>query len=97
MDKKINNFDFDFMPIGQAIKKAREAKKVTREQLAEIVDYSAATGKTKKQADASVYNRNQDSFTIENVIRWFDYWRERPGTGKRVSSGGARVHRSRQG
>ena len=41
MDKKINNFDFDFMPIGKAIKKAREAKKVTREQLAEIVDYSA--------------------------------------------------------
>lgn len=41
--------------------------------------HSAATGKTKKQADASVYNRNQDSFTIENVIRWFDYWRERPG------------------
>ena len=31
MDKKINNFDFDFMPIGQAIKKAREAKKVTAE------------------------------------------------------------------
>ena len=35
------SIDFDFMPIGQAIKKAREAKKVTREQLAEIVDYSA--------------------------------------------------------
>lgn len=53
--------------------------------------HSAATGKTKKQSDASVYNRNQDSFTIENVIRWFDYWRERPGTGKRVSSGGAKI------
>lgn len=53
--------------------------------------HSAATGKTKKQAGASVYNRNQDSFTIENVIRWFDYWRERPGTGKRVSSGGAKI------
>lgn len=53
--------------------------------------HSAATGKTKKQADASVYNRNQDSFTIENVIRWFDYWCERPGTGKRVSSGGAKI------
>lgn len=53
--------------------------------------HSAATGKAKKQADASVYNRNQDSFTIENVIRWFDYWRERPGTGKRVSSGGAKI------
>lgn len=40
MDEKSNNFDFDFMPIGQAIKKSREAKKVTREQLAESVDYS---------------------------------------------------------
>ena len=27
--------------IGQAIKKAREAKKITREQLAEIIDCSA--------------------------------------------------------
>ena len=41
--------------------------------------------------DARVYNRNQDSFTIENIIRWFDYWRERPGTGDRVSSGGVKI------
>ena len=40
MDKKINNFDFDFMPIGQAIKKAREAKGMTREQLSEIIGYA---------------------------------------------------------
>ena len=53
--------------------------------------HSAATGKTQKHSDASVYNRNQDSFAIENVIRWFDYWRERPGTGRRVSSGGAKI------
>lgn len=26
MDERNNDFDFDFMPIGQAIKKAREAK-----------------------------------------------------------------------
>lgn len=32
---------FDFMPLGQAIKKAREAQKITREQLAEIIDCSA--------------------------------------------------------
>lgn len=38
MDEKNNNFDFDFMPIGQAIKKAREARGMTREQLAVIVD-----------------------------------------------------------
>ncbi|HWS87542.1 MAG TPA: DUF4982 domain-containing protein [Pyrinomonadaceae bacterium] len=41
--------------------------------------------------DASVYNRNQDSHAIENVVRWYDYWRERPGTGERVSSGGVNI------
>jgi beta-galactosidase len=41
--------------------------------------------------DASVYNRNQDSHALENVVRWYDYWRERPGTGKRVSSGGVNI------
>lgn len=39
MDKRNNDFNFDFMPIGQAIKKARTAKDMTREQLARIVDY----------------------------------------------------------
>ncbi|MFT4177082.1 MAG: DUF4982 domain-containing protein [Luteolibacter sp.] len=37
------------------------------------------------------YNRNQDTFAIEDVIRWYDYWRERPGTGTRVSSGGVNI------
>lgn len=36
MDERNNDFDFDFMPIGQAIKKAREARGMTREQLSEI-------------------------------------------------------------
>ncbi len=40
---------------------------------------------------APTYNRNQDSHAIENVVRWFDYWRERPGTGRRVSSGGLNI------
>ena len=31
MDERNNDFDFDFMPIGQAIKKAREARGMTRE------------------------------------------------------------------
>lgn len=41
--------------------------------------------------DAAVYNRNQDTHAIENVTRWYDYWRERPGTGTRVSSGGVNI------
>lgn len=41
--------------------------------------------------DARPYNRNQDSHAIENVARWYDYWRERPGTGTRVNSGGVNI------
>lgn len=44
-----------------------------------------------KGADASVYNRNQDSHAIEAVRRWSDYWQVRPGTGRRVSSGGVNI------
>jgi len=44
-----------------------------------------------KGKDASEYNRNQDSHTIENIIRWYDYYSVRPGTGNRVSSGGANI------
>ena len=37
------------------------------------------------------YNRNQDSHAIEDIIRWYDYWECRPGTGTRVSSGGVNI------
>lgn len=33
MDERNNDFDFDFTPIGLAIKKARTAQGMTREQL----------------------------------------------------------------
>lgn len=48
-------------------------------------------GPLHKGQDASIYNRNQDSHAIENVVRWFDYWRERPGTGERSSAGGVNI------
>jgi hypothetical protein len=41
--------------------------------------------------DAPAYNRNQDSHAVENVTRWYDFWRERPGTGRRVSAGGVNI------
>ena len=40
MIERNSNFKFDFMPLGQAIKKARESKGMTREQLAEIIGYA---------------------------------------------------------
>ena len=40
MTEKNSKFNFDFMPLGQAIKKAREARGMTREQLSELIDYA---------------------------------------------------------
>lgn len=44
-----------------------------------------------KGRPAPTYNRNQDSFAVEDVVRWYDYWEARPGTGRRVSSGGLNI------
>jgi len=41
--------------------------------------------------NASAYNRNMESHAVENVKRWYEFWRERPGTGKRVSAGGVNI------
>ncbi|MGZ5189607.1 MAG: glycoside hydrolase family 2 protein [Flavisolibacter sp.] len=41
--------------------------------------------------NASSYNRNMESHAVENVKRWYEFWRERPGTGKRVSAGGVNI------
>lgn len=48
-------------------------------------------GPLHKGKDASAYNQNQDQLTIEFIRRWYDLWRERPGTGRRVNSGGAKI------
>lgn len=48
-------------------------------------------GPTYNGQDASAYNRNMESFAIEMVKRWDDFWKQRPGTEKRVSSGGVKI------
>lgn len=45
----------------------------------------------KRKEEPGPYNHNMDSFAAEDVARWYDYWHERPGTGKRVSSGGVNI------
>ncbi len=44
-----------------------------------------------KGQPATEYNHNQESHAKENVVRWYEFWKERPGTGKRVSSGGVNI------
>jgi hypothetical protein len=53
--------------------------------------WSVSLNKMIKAPDARAYNRNMESHAIENVKRWFEFWNERPGTGKRVSSGGVNI------
>lgn len=40
---------------------------------------------------AVAYNHNQDGLSVENIVRWNEYWLARPGTGRRVNSGGAKI------
>ena len=44
-----------------------------------------------RHASAAAYNHNNDEFVAEQVRRWYDYWLERPGTGTKVNSGGAKI------
>ena len=37
------------------------------------------------------YNHNMDVFAATMVQRWYEYWQERPGTGRRVSNGGTKI------
>ena len=40
---------------------------------------------------AVAYNHNQDGLAVENIVRWNEYFLARPGQGKRVNSGGAKI------
>jgi len=48
-------------------------------------------GPAYRNEPAPSYNHNQDRHAIEDVQRWYDYWRERPGTGSRVNAGGVNI------
>jgi len=41
--------------------------------------------------DSPLYNRNQDSAALQDIVTWDDYFRARPGTGTRVSAGGVNI------
>ena len=44
-----------------------------------------------RKAPALDYNHNSDQLAIEHIRRWFDYYQQRPGQGRRVSSGGVNI------
>lgn len=75
MDERNNDFDFDFTPIGQAIKKARTAQGMTREQLARIVDYGprhlqAVENEGQKAENVAIHANRQTSPSVCGYLSW---------------------------
>lgn len=53
--------------------------------------HQEGVGPLYRNAPAPDYNHNSDALACGMVERWYDYYVERPGTGKRVNSGGTKI------
>ncbi len=88
LDSKIAEYGGEMLYINKSAGKPLWAMEYSRDEGARLYQ-DAYTPPFHK--DAPDYNRNQDSHAIEDVRRWNDYYRMRPGTGTRVSSGGVNI------
>jgi len=98
LDSKIAEYGGEMLYINHSAGKPMIASEYCRDEaLRKYWDdftlpyHKNGAGPLYRNADASEYNRNQDSFAKEDIIRWNDYFVSRPGTGKRVSGGGLNI------
>lgn len=98
LDSKIAEYGGEMLYINKSSKHPMWATEYSRDEgLRKYWDefsppyHKDGDGPLYRNSDASAYNRNQDSHAIEDVVRWYDYWEARPGTGRRVSSGGVNI------
>lgn len=98
LDSKVAEYGGEMLYINKSAAKPMWAMEYSRDEgLRKYWDdfsppfHKDGDGPPYRNAPAGEYNRNQDSHAIEDVIRWYDYWSQRPGTGKRVSSGGVNI------
>ena len=98
LDSKVAEYGGEMLYINKSAKKPVWAMEYSRDEAlrkywdeASYPNHKEGEGPLFRNEDASPYNHNQDLFALEAVTRWYDYWRERPGTGKRVSSGGVSI------
>jgi hypothetical protein len=98
LDSKLAEYGGEMLYINKSAGKPLWAMEYSRDEgLRRYADeltppfHKDGEGPPHKGEPAAGYNRNQDSHAIENVRRWYDYWRERPGTGERVSGGGVNI------
>ncbi len=97
-DSKVAEYGGEMLYINKSATKPMWAMEYSRDEgLRKYWDefsppfHKEGEGPPHKGEPAASYNHNQDMHAIENVRRWYDYWRERPGTGARVSGGGVNI------
>lgn len=88
LDSKVSEYGGEMLYINKSAGQPLWAMEYSRDEGARLYqdDFTPPFHK-----DSPDYNRNQDSHAIEDVRRWWDYYRVRPGTGRRVSSGGVNI------
>ncbi|MDP4269037.1 MAG: DUF4982 domain-containing protein [Bacteroidota bacterium] len=98
MDSKVAEYGGEMLYINKSAGKPMIAAEYCRDEaLRKYWDeltppyHKNGAGPLYRNAPATEYNRNQDSFAVEEIKRWFDYFCMRAGTGTRVSSGGANI------
>lgn len=98
LDSKIAEYGGEMLYINKSAGKPMIAAEYCRDEaLRKYWDeltppyHKNGAGPLYRNADASDYNRNQDSFAIEDLKRWSDYFCMRPGTGTRMSAGGLNI------
>lgn len=98
LDSKIAEYGGEMLYINKSAKHPMIATEYMRDEaLRKYWDpytypyHPEGKGPLYKGNDASDYNRNQDQFALEAIRRWYEYWRVRPGTGRRVNAGGLNI------
>ncbi|OUJ76312.1 DUF4982 domain-containing protein [Hymenobacter crusticola] len=98
LDSKLAEYGGEMLYINKSAKHPMWAMEYSRDEgLRKYWDelsppyHKEGDGPLYKGASAAEYNRNQGTHAREDVMRWYDYWHERPGTGQRVSSGGVNI------
>lgn len=88
LDSRVAEYGGEMLYINKSAGKPLWAMEYSRDEGARLYqdEYTPPFHK-----DSPDYNRNQDSHAIEDVKRWWDYYRVRPGTGRRVSAGGVNI------
>lgn len=98
LDSKISEYGGEMLYINKSARHPMIATEYMRDEaLRKYWDeftypyHKNGDGPLYKGVDASDYNQNQDSYAATAVERWWEYWKARPGTGDRVSSGGVNI------